>query len=263
MAQLTAAVGKGGRNLKADVSQVQAHINAQAREIGLPAPLKVDGIVGGQTLKAIELFQRKAVGLQNPDSRVDPGGKTWQNLTKLFVPSRVDPEQPVSVAGKPSHPVDPSSATINAEGADIIKSSEGLRLVAYEDAVKVLTIGWGHTGPDVTKGKVITQTEAQSLFEKDVAKFEKAIRDNVKVPLSANQFSALVSFTYNVGPENFKSSTLLKLLNQGDYQGAANQFSRWNKAGGQVLNGLITRRAAEQKLFQTNNSPAKSDRDVL
>ncbi|MEO9385901.1 lysozyme [Chromobacterium phragmitis] len=139
---------------------------------------------------------------------------------------------------------------INAAGLNLIKQFEGLRLIAYQDAVGIWTIGYGHTGPDVAPGKAITQLQADQLLQNDLARFESGVSNLVKVPLNANQFSALVSFSYNLGLGNLQSSTLLRLLNQRDYAGAAGQFPRWDKAGGRVLPGLSRRRLAEQALFQ-------------
>ncbi len=99
------------------------------------------------------------------------------------------------------------------------------------------------------KDAAITEPQALELLAKTLGKYEKAVNDYVKVPLTQNEFDALVSFTYNLGAGNLLSSTLLKKLNAGDKAGAANQFDVWNKAGGKVLQGLVTRRAAEKDLF--------------
>lgn len=140
---------------------------------------------------------------------------------------------------------------INPAGLQLIKHFEGLRLIAYQDVVGVWTIGYGHTGPDVKPGWVITQGQADQLLENDLQRFEHGVGNAVKVALNANQFSALVSFSYNLGLGNLHSSTLLRLLNQGDYDSAARQFPRWDKAGGRSLPGLLRRRQAEQHLFLT------------
>jgi lysozyme len=96
---------------------------------------------------------------------------------------------------------------------------------------------------------VITEATAEIMLRKDLAKFEDAVSKSVKVPLKQNQFDALVSLVYNIGPGNFQSSTLLKKLNAGEYQSAADQFPRWNRAGGKVLAGLTRRREAEKGLW--------------
>lgn len=138
---------------------------------------------------------------------------------------------------------------ISKKGLDLIKQFEGLELKAYKDSVGVVTIGYGSTGPHVSMGMVITQEQAESLLKQDVSRFEKGVSDLVKVPLNQNQFDALVSFSFNLGLGNLKSSTLLRKLNSLDYVGTANEFPRWNKAGGVVLKGLTRRREAEKALF--------------
>lgn len=138
---------------------------------------------------------------------------------------------------------------ISQKGLDLIKSFEGLELKAYKDSVGVLTIGWGSTGSHVKQGMVITKEQAEELLKQDVSRFEKGVTELVKAPLNQNQFDALVSFSFNLGLGNLKSSTLLRKLNSLDYSGAANEFTRWNKADGRVLNGLTRRREAEKKLF--------------
>ncbi len=137
---------------------------------------------------------------------------------------------------------------INAKGLRLLKSFEGLELRAYQDAVGVWTIGYGTTS-DVRPGMVITEAQAEALLKRDLNRFERAVIDLVKVPLTDDQFSALVSFVYNVGEGALSTSTLLRLLNQRDYQGAADQLLRWDKAGGRTLAGLTRRRRAERALF--------------
>jgi len=138
--------------------------------------------------------------------------------------------------------------SINASGLKLIKEFEGLRLKAYRCPAGVLTIGYGHTG-GVREGQVLTQEEAEELLKKDLLVFERGVRNYVKVPLTDNQFSALVSFSYNVGLGAFGKSTLLRKLNARDYNGAATEFAKWNKGGGKVLLGLTRRRTAEKELF--------------
>ncbi|MEO1401220.1 MAG: lysozyme [Cyanobacteria bacterium J06635_1] len=136
----------------------------------------------------------------------------------------------------------------NANGLQLIKSFEGLRLEAYQDAVGVWTIGYGTTR-NVTPGMKISQDKAEEFLRDDLDRFEKAVNEAITVPINDNQFSALVAFTYNVGSGALRSSTLRKKLNQGDTHGAADEFLRWNKAGGRVLAGLTRRRRAERALF--------------
>ncbi|MFW1762637.1 lysozyme [Acinetobacter calcoaceticus] len=142
--------------------------------------------------------------------------------------------------------------TSNA-GLNLIKGFEGKRLNAYDDGVGVWTIGFGTikypNGVRVRKGDTCTEQQAEDYLRNDLAKFEAAINKLVKAPLSQNQFDALASFTYNLGETNLANSTLLKKLNKGDYQGTADQFLVWNKAGGKVMKGLVHRREAERALF--------------
>lgn len=137
---------------------------------------------------------------------------------------------------------------INAAGLDLIKDSEGLYLSAYKCPAGIWTIGWGCT-EGVKPGMIITRDRAEAMLFAEIAKFEAAISTYVKVPIGENQFSALVSLSYNIGINAFAQSTLLRLLNQGLYAEAADQFLRWNKGGGRVLPGLITRRERERNLF--------------
>lgn len=133
-------------------------------------------------------------------------------------------------------------------GLSLIKSFEGLRLQAYKDAVGVWTVGYGTTR-GVKAGMSINKEQAERMLLNDVQRFEPEIERLVTVPLSQNQWDAMVSFTYNLGAANLESSTLLRKLNAGDYAAAADQFPRWNKAGGKVLVGLTRRREAERALF--------------
>jgi len=134
--------------------------------------------------------------------------------------------------------------------AQLIKSFEGLELEAYLCPANVWTIGYGHT-KGVKKGDKITKEQAEKLLEEDLAFFRNGVKRLVKVALNKNQFGALVSFAYNLGLGSLESSTLLKKLNAGDYQGAADQFPRWNKSKGKVLTGLVRRREAERAVFLT------------
>lgn len=137
------------------------------------------------------------------------------------------------------------------KGIDLICSFEGFQSKAYICPAGVLTIGYGHTGPDVKKGMVITQQQGKELLAKDLARFENAVNSTVKVPINQNQFDAMVSLAFNIGANAFAGSTLAKKINAKDYAGAAEQFPRWNKGGGKVLTGLVRRRAAEKLLFES------------
>ena len=139
---------------------------------------------------------------------------------------------------------------ISQEGLALIKRFEGCRLEAYKCSANVLTIGYGHTG-GVKETDTITQEEADELLEKDVLKFEEYVEDNVIVELDQSQFDALVAWTFNLGPGNLRESTMLKKLNNADYESVPFEMRRWNKAGGKTLDGLIRRRNAEALLFQS------------
>lgn len=137
-------------------------------------------------------------------------------------------------------------------GKDLIKIHEGFRAKAYLCPAGVPTIGFGTTrikGSPVQMNMIITTDEANVFLEEDLKDFENAVNTLVAVELTQNQFDSLVSFVYNVGIGNFRNSTLLRLLNQGKYKEAAQQFPRWNKANKKVLPGLTKRRNDEMNLF--------------
>jgi GH24 family phage-related lysozyme (muramidase) len=137
----------------------------------------------------------------------------------------------------------------SASGIQLIKEFEGCELRAYQDAVNVWTIGYGTT-TDVYPDQVISQTQAEDLLKKDLIKFETSVNESLRVPINQNQFDALVSFAYNVGITAFKQSTLLRLINEKTNKRiVASEFSKWVKADGKVLPGLVTRRKAESELF--------------
>jgi len=144
---------------------------------------------------------------------------------------------------------------INTAGLDLIRRWEGLRLTAYQDSVGIWTIGYGHTaeaGPPAPKaGMKITEKEADDILKRDLGQYERAVTKAISVAPTSNQFAAMVSLCYNIGPANFATSTVVKLVNAGDPRGAAEVFLRWNKAGGKVLAGLTHRREDEKKLFLT------------
>lgn len=128
---------------------------------------------------------------------------------------------------------------------------EGMMLKAYPDpgtGGAPWTIGCGRT-TNVHPGDTCTPEQAMEWLREELEVFADQVQSVVTVPLTQNQLDALTSFTYNVGFGNFSKSTLLRLLNAGDYEGAAQQFGRWNKAAGRVLPGLTTRRADEAALF--------------
>ena len=135
-------------------------------------------------------------------------------------------------------------------GIELIKEFEGCRQVAYQDSVGVWTIGYGHT-KDVYEGQLVIKKTCETMLAEDLEEFENYVESYVKVELSQNQFDALVAWTFNLGPGNLSESTMLKKLNEGDYDAVPDEMRRWNKAGGEVLNGLVRRRDAEAELFST------------
>ncbi|ECI0837419.1 lysozyme [Salmonella enterica] len=135
-------------------------------------------------------------------------------------------------------------------GIALIKASEGLSLQMYRDPAGLWTIGYGHLiKPDEKIGREIKIKEAEDLLKKDLKQAEKIIQSVVTVELSQNQFDALVALVFNIGSGNFRKSTLLIYLNQGDYSKAADQFLVWDKAGGRKLPGLTHRREVERNIF--------------
>lgn len=140
----------------------------------------------------------------------------------------------------------------NAQGVQLIKNAESLRLRAYRCPAGKWTIGYGDTGPDVRPGLTITEAEAEERLARRLAgEFEPGVEQLLAASVSGNQFSALVSFAYNVGLQALAESTLLRRLNAGDEGGAADEFPRWTRSNGHVLPGLVTRRAVERELFLT------------
>tara|TARA_R110000765_G_scaffold416683_1_gene518649 strand:+ start:344 stop:787 length:444 start_codon:yes stop_codon:yes gene_type:complete len=139
---------------------------------------------------------------------------------------------------------------ISEEGLSLIKKFEGCELKAYQDSVDIWTIGFGHT-KNVKEGDEINQEEAENMLQEEMPEYEGYINSLVTVPLEQCQFDALCAWVYNLGPTNLKESTLLKLLNAGDYHLIPSQIKRWNKAGGKTLEGLIRRREAEALLFES------------
>ena len=134
------------------------------------------------------------------------------------------------------------------EGLALIKKFEGCELEAYQCSAGVWTIGYGHT-KGVEAGDEISKEQAEEMLVEELHEYESYVNDFVTAPLSQNQYDAMVSWVYNLGPANLKASTMLKVLNAGEYEEVPAQMKRWNKAGGKVLEGLIRRREAESLLF--------------
>lgn len=143
---------------------------------------------------------------------------------------------------------------ISPAGISAIKRHEGLRLHAYQDSAGVWTIGHGHTG-NVQPGQHISEAEAEQLLRDDLAQAEAAVNNGVRVPVTQEQYDAMVSLAFNIGGSAFGKSTLLQKLNEGDIHAAANEFLRWDKitvnGAKEVLPGLTSRRRAERAMFLT------------
>jgi len=139
---------------------------------------------------------------------------------------------------------------ISPKGLDLIQRFEGCKLTAYLCPAGVLTIGYGHTGPNVRKGMTIEPFEADNLLADDLARFEVGVSEVINKPMTQGQFDALVSFAFNLGLGALRGSTLASKFKQGDHAGAAGEFPKWVWAGGKMLPGLVKRRLAEKLLFE-------------
>jgi lysozyme len=164
---------------------------------------------------------------------------------------------------------------LSRNGANLIKAFEGCHKAinkdrtvfrAYKDPIGIPTIGWGHTnhhGRKFSLASTWSKAECDEEFLKDMVRFENAVDRLVTVNLNQHQFDALVSFTYNCGEGNLGKSTLLKKVNRRDWDGAAREFAKWNRAAGKVFPGLTRRRASEALLFQgitDNNYDGRPDK---
>ena len=202
----------------------------QVKQLQQLLSLREDGVFGINTLKAVKDFQSKN-GLVS-DGVV--GNKTWEAL---------------------NHTEKQSKYSLSEKGMGLLEQFEGLRLEAYLDSAGIYTIGYGTIkypdGNKVKKGDKTTKAQAKGYKLHDLKEFETTVNTSVTVPLSQNQYDALVSLSYNIGSGAFKNSTLLKKLNSGDYKGAAEQFLVWINSGGRKVKGLENRRKSEMKLFNS------------
>jgi lysozyme len=139
---------------------------------------------------------------------------------------------------------------VSEEGKCLIKKFEGCELKAYRCPAGKLTIGYGHV-KGVKEGDEWSQSHAEHMLDVELEEYEGYVNDMVTAPLSQSQFDALVAWIYNLGPSNFKKSTLLKVLNEEEYDQVPREIKRWNKANGKVINGLVRRREAEARLFKS------------
>jgi lysozyme len=146
-------------------------------------------------------------------------------------------------------------------GADLIQKYEGCSLKAYKCPAGIWTIGYGHTG-GVKQGQVLTQAQADKLFDTDIQRFVEGVNKCVKVDINQNQFDALVSFAYNCGVTALQKSTLLEYVNKKQFSKAAAEFDRWTKSNGKVLPGLVRRRDEEQALFLSLVKEVKSESNI-
>jgi lysozyme len=154
---------------------------------------------------------------------------------------------------------------INKEALDLIKKWEGFRATAYKDAVGIWTIGYGTTanagvGIDPKAGMNISESQAESYLRAAVTKFGDSIRSKMTMQPNENEFGAMVSLAYNIGPGAFGKSSVLRLFNEDHKKEAADAFLLWNKAGGKVLRGLTNRRIEERALFLKDVSSLSSEK---
>lgn len=209
-----------------NAEDIQMRLIEMGYDPGVP-----DGVLGKKTKAAIMQFQADH-GLV-PDGLI--GTKTLAKLSPHADQSGV--------------------MRVSVNGRHLLSQREGNKLKAYKDGGGVWTIGVGHTSmagePHVTPGLTITAQQSDEILSRDLAKFEDAVRDAVKVSMTQNEFDALVSLTFNIGEGAFEKSTLLKKLNAKNKAEAADQFLVWNKDNGKVVAGLTTRRKAERKQFLT------------
>ncbi len=220
---------------------------------------------GGYWISRITKYPSKT----NPKEKVVNIGsiKTWfarEDYPRAMTVSigTGEPEPQPMPPPRPTPPPPPRSGRgqINAKGLQVVKVFEGLSTRAYPDPAtggEPWTIGYGHTTaagpPRVYPGLTITAAQAEEILKRDLNVFERAVASAVTRTPTSDQFSAMVSFTFNVGPNNFRSSTLLKKHNAGDFAGAADEFQKWVYANRKVMSGLVRRRKAERALYLSQN----------
>jgi lysozyme len=152
-----------------------------------------------------------------------------------------------------------ANMTYSSNGLALTKGFEGCELTAYADQTGVWTIGYGHTGSGVYAGLTITSDIADVFLESDVSGSVTAVNRFVTSVVNQNQFDSLVDFVFNLGPASLAQSTLLRMINQGNFDGAQGQFQLWDHAGGMVVPGLLRRRQAEAALFAQAISAATTN----
>lgn len=247
--RISAPVGRNGKNFAPDVLVVQRLLMARLGSYGPLRPFAPDGICGPQTIEAIMQFQRNAVRMLAPDGRVDPNGKTFAALVGGIIGAAAGP------AGGGQ------ARSLSQAGRDFISRHEGCVLKLYDDAAKFATIGYGHLvhrGPVGTNPtaeapylKGISKAEALLFLQRDAAIHVAAVKSAIRTPLLQNQFDALVSLSFNIGSRGLRSSTLVRIINQGGY--TAEQIragcGMWSKVKGVVQGFLESRRSDEANLF--------------
>lgn len=152
--------------------------------------------------------------------------------------------------------------TVPKQTKDLVKKFEGLKLTPYKDSVGIATVGYGHVGltpPPCDGCTVISEFQAENMLDNDLEHVLSLIQSHIKVNVTDNQLAALLSFGFNLGPNALINSTLLKELNSGNMEVAADEFLKWTHAKGQVLPGLVIRRSAERKLFLTPDTEESID----
>lgn len=246
MEKISSSVGRDATNSKSDVVLVQELLN-RSRISGTNKPLKVDGLIGNNTISRIETFQKDIVFMAAPDGRIDPDGETFIKLAMA------------SEDAKAASSFEPSDKAI-----DLLKSIEQLATTPYDDQtglditewVKGATIGYGHLisepeWPAYKNG--ITEKESIQLFKNDLAPFIKTITLNVTCNITQNEFDAMVIFIFNIGSNGFSTSSALKIINdpgaETDYSDLESAWKAWNKSDGKVNKGLINRRNAEWDIY--------------
>jgi len=137
------------------------------------------------------------------------------------------------------------------QGLALTESFEACLLTSYQDIKGIWTVGYGHTGPEVVEGLTWTQNQADTQLVIDLQRAERMVDTCVTTTLTQGEYDALVDFAFNLGTNAEKGSTLLRLVNSGDMAGAAAQFDAWDHANGQVVAGLLRRRVAEEKEFNS------------
>lgn len=194
-----------------------------------------------EKIRENELANKKDLSLNNNDKKVE--------LAISAKLADIKSENTKDITKNGSN-MDFSPETIK-KAREFIQGKEGLKLEAYKDTGGIWTIGYGHI-KNVKQGDKITKEEAEKFYMDDFREHIKPL-NNVKVPLSENEKIALASFIYNVGPNAFKNSTLLKKLNNGDKKGATQEFDKWIYDNGKVQNGLVSRRKNEKSMFLKTN----------